>query len=106
MMTGVNGKAHRYCCLLWISRLLLKYSIAILTKHNLFSIIFTIELTDIATAYFIGLVHFERHSQNTVGNIGILVLWQVCEKHSCRDRCQSLQDTMLENVLKAIIQMS
>ena len=31
-------------------------------------------------AYFIGLVHFEWHSQNEIGKNGILVLCGVCEK--------------------------
>ena len=32
--------------------------------------------------YFIGLFNFEWYSQNEVDNIGILVLWRVCEKLS------------------------
>ena len=28
---------------------------------------------------FIGYIHFEWHSQNNILNIGILVLWKVCE---------------------------
>ena len=31
-------------------------------------------------AYFIGFLHFERHSQNEIGKNGILVLWCFCEK--------------------------
>ena len=31
-------------------------------------------------ADFIGPLHFEWHSQNPVGNVGILVLWRDCEK--------------------------
>ena len=29
---------------------------------------------------FIGLVHFQWGGENKVGNIGIPVLWRVCEK--------------------------
>ena len=29
---------------------------------------------------FIGLINLECHRQDEVGNIGILVLWRVCEK--------------------------
>ena len=36
----------------------------------------------VQVAYFIGLVNFEWHSQNEVGNTGIPVLWRVCEKLS------------------------
>ena len=29
---------------------------------------------------FIGLIHFKSYSHDKVGNIGILVVWGVCEK--------------------------
>ena len=29
---------------------------------------------------FSGLVHFEWHNKNKVVNVGILVLWRICEK--------------------------
>ena len=36
-------------------------------------------------ADFIGFANFERHNQNEVGHIGILVLWRDCEKlYSCK----------------------
>ena len=37
---------------------------------------------------FTHLVTFERYSQNEVVNVGILVLWIVCEKLSCNTRSE------------------